>query len=312
MTPAQLAASLARLTKKIDTLRRTLETPPAGGTSGNLVDLRLLPPLLEIEDNLHSLAERYDRFATALHRWYTLYFETLRCTPTRKIDELDDDTIYSVYLFMTRCRGVPHSPLSSAILYLARLKQHDDIRYADGTIMRKQPSVVPPHIPNRAIQSDNIAEFCIKRDLFGTRLSPSLVLHLVSKRAVNILEHLIRHDKDIFRAFSPDKLLLLVISVLDSPRLTQVVAAIEETAPGTIAAAVDAFGGNALIHALRFPPRWAWGRNNPDVLSALEPYLLAHGANPDKPTCTGFSYRSLSRILAILNQRLPPGTPLFP
>lgn len=309
MTPSQLARNLARLNPDIDTVDRIL-------TSSSAQPIKLDELHLDIEKAF--LAWPGDAiFGNVFSRWCQAHRHALRCASLKRLDEMDDDIVYSVYLFMACFRFVdrytlPLTQIGSVIIHLVHRYRHDDMHddlvFADGTKTHKYPRVVPKDLPDHAILTDNVAEFCLHMTLSGKRLSRSFVLHLVSKHAAGILAHLVRHDKSIFRAFSPEKLLLLAISTLDSTRVPEAVAAIEDAAPGTIAAAVDVSGFNALVHAARFHPGCPRGWSDQEVFSVLESYLLAHGANPDQRPRRGFSYRTLTRLLDIIARHAPPVT----
>ena len=94
-----------------------------------------------------------------------------------------------------------------------------------------------------------------------------------------------------------DKLLLTVLHEMPSGGVLQTIEAIEETFPGTIASAEDAFGCNALWFALRLFVH----RGNADAASAVGEYLVSHGCDPDKTFGdTGkrrFSWNTMARIV---------------
>lgn len=307
MTPSQLARNLARLNPDIDTVGQSLTSSSAPPVK--LDDLRL-----DIEKAFLTWPGD-SFFGVVFSQWCKVHRYALRCASLKRLDEMDDDIVYSVYLFIASCPFVDKANLhltqiGSAILHLDHLNRSDDrlrdLFFADGTWTHTFPRVVPQNLPDHAILADNVAECCLAMTLSGKRLSRSLVLHLVSRHAAGILAHLVRHDKTVFRAFSPEKLLLIAISTLNSPRVPEVVAAIEETAPGAIAAAGDANGFNALVHAARFHPGNPRGWSDQEVFSALTSYLLAHGADPDQRPRSGFSYRTLSRLLDIIARHAPP------
>ena len=99
-----------------------------------------------------------------------------------------------------------------------------------------------------------------------------------------------------------DKLLLTVLHEMPSGGVLQTIEAIEETFPGTIASAEDAFGRNALWFALRLFVL----RGNADTASAVGEYLVSQGCDPDKTFGdTGkrrFSWNTMARIVSAIER----------
>ena len=232
------------------------------------------------------------------------------CDPTEK---LDDRSIYVVYAYMERMSmfAFPRPSLfrppclnvTAAIGHLLDLRgnKRTTIRFKDGSELLNRQLVVPRNVPAEAISADSVAGYCLGMTLNGKRLSFTLLRHLIQEGSKNILAHIIRTEKALGSVVSPDKLLLTVLHEMPSGGVLQTIAAIEEAFPGTIAAAEDAFGRNALWFALRlFALRW-----NADAASAVGEYLVSHGCDPDKPFGDAggrFSWNTMARIVTAIER----------
>ena len=193
----------------------------------------------------------------------------------------------------------PWSDIVAAIAHLRDLRvfKRTTIRFKDGSELLDRRLCIPRNVPLEAISADNVAGYSFGMTLNGKRLSFMLLRHLIQEGCKNILAHVVRTEKALGTVMSPDKLLLTVLHEMPSGGVLQTIAVIEETFPGTIASAEDAFGRNGLWFALRLFVH----RGNADAAFAVGEYLVSHGCDPDKAFGDtgkrGFSWNTMARIV---------------
>ncbi len=242
-------------------------------------------------------------------------------------DELDDETIYSLYAFVGKNRSIwprGHREIIKAIHYCGSMHYRGPMHYPrrttitfkDGTQLTNRAFVVPRNLPEDAISADNVAAFHLGMDIRGKRLSVSLLRHLISERCRNILEHVIRNDRSLPKTISPANLLLVVLNEMEPNHMLQTIAALEETYPGTIKTAEDERGRNALWFALSLYDYGdietrikhhlhGFDDDATSVAKSIGAYLSAHGCDPDKPfNSESFSWNTVSRIMDIVEKQI--------
>ena len=237
-------------------------------------------------------------------------------------EDLDDETIYSLYAFMEKngfFRPKGHREIIEAIRYCCRMHNRHGkptIIFKDGTKLSDRAFAIPKNLPEDAIAADNVAAFCLGMDLRGKRLSVSLLRYLISERCRKILEHDIRHYRALPKTISPANLLLVVLNEMEPNHMLQTITAIEETYPGTIKTAEDVQGHNALWFALRLYDYgdietriklrlYGFADDATSVAKSIGAYLAEHGCDPDKPFSNeGFSWNTVSRIMDVVDKRV--------
>ena len=110
--------------------------------------------------------------------------------------------------------------------------------------------------------------------------------------------HIVRKEKKLAKTISPANLLLtILIEWRTSIRLLmQVVAAIEETYPGTIKSAVDANGDNTLWHTLHLI------YDHTDAAPEIGKYFALRGCDLDKSFRAAFSWNTMVRLISIIKR----------
>ncbi len=318
MNPSQLTAALSRLTQEITPLVESLYANPPPNAPPDLSALRSLPTLYTANKALYDLHHQARLLDLGIKTWCRNLFPAPLGPELDGLDDMDDDTILSVYLYCKVFRAPRDtsrpspSQIMSAIGYADRYGfpsapgtgYHPALVFSDHTKISRHALAVPKNLPENAIRTDNVAEFRMGMALVGKQLSPTLVRHLIGQSASNILEHLVR-NKSVVEAWPPDKLLQLVLATMNGPGIPTIVAAIEDTFPGTVATAKDADGHDALFHSLRFHMPSPQNAFPPNALTDL---LVSRGANPGKVYREGFSYRAMSRLIRIVLDRLHPDT----
>ena len=313
MNIEELIASLDKLSNELEFTVRSIADRCKAKTEVTVEDLLLLHDLAPIESSLTCLSQFSAQLKCTIDgycRWITRHRHIL--LP----DELDDKTIYSLYLY-TKSGGVraqnlePASEITYAIYALChptpplcneRVKPwlSTPIEFSDGTKLHFHQFKVPSGLED-AVSSDDVANFCLGMDIRGRQLSRTLLRCLMQKRCVNILDYIIRTCKRLPIVCPPDILLLTVLYEMDGCPLLPIIKVIEEMFPGTIKSAEDASHRNALWYTLRHHSQikhanFCCATDIEDV----EQYLLSKGCDPAKPSISGFSWQTMKRVINVV------------
>ena len=211
MNIKDLRATLVKLTNELELTVRSIAERCKAKTEVTVEDLLLLHDLAPIESSLTCLSQSSAQLKCTIdgyYQWITRHREVL--LPT----ELDDKTVYSLYLYI-KSEGVtlnlePFSEITYAAQALCQSWQScKTIEFSDGTKLFNRQLIVPKNLPEEAISADDVAGFCLGMDINGKRLSPTLLRYLMQKRCVNILAHLIKVNKKLLDVYPPENLLLL-------------------------------------------------------------------------------------------------------
>lgn len=305
MDTNDLITTLNNLSHELDLTIRSITYRCTNNASVTIGDLHLLHDLAPLESSLTRLST----FHSYLNNGIDAYCRWLRRRRAIILpDELDDKTIYSLYLYIQKNEGgitLNLEPISEIMYAAQALCQSGQFRktieFKDGTKLLDRQLIVPKNLPEEAISSDNVASFCLEMDISGKRLSSTLLRYLMQKRCVNILDHLIRINKKLPGVYPPENLLLTVLYVMDGCPLLPIIKAIEETFPGTIKSAEDASCRNALWYTLRHHSQV----HHMNFCCALdienvEQYLLSNGCDPAKPSTDRFSWQTMTRLMRII------------
>ena len=304
MNIEELIASLDKLSNELSLADHSIGNRCKDNASATIGDLHFLNELDNLGSHLDWLLRegaqlKYD-ITHGYYQWITRHREVL--LPT----ELDDKTIYSLYLYI-KSEGVtlnlkPFSEITYAAQALCQSWQScKTIEFLDGTKLLNRQLIVPKNLPEEAISADDVAGFCLGMDINGKRLSPTLLRYLMQKRCVNILEHLIKVNKKLPDVYPPENLLLTVLYEMERCPLLPIIKAIEETFPGTIKSAEDASHRNALWYTLRHHSQvrhanFCCATDIEDV----EQYLLSKGCDPAKPSSDRFSWQTMRRVINVV------------
>lgn len=317
MNIKELIASLDKASNELHLADQSIGNRCKDNATVTIGDLLFLNELDNLESHLDLLLREGAQLKYDITDGYCQ-----RLTRHRNLflpDELDDKTIYSLYLYIKKC-GVPTPFLEPASEITCAIKAicHPTpplcnergtiltlkpIEFKDGTkrLFRRLNAI--GNLPEDAISSDNVAGFCLGMDINGKRLSQTLLRYLMQKRCVNILEHLIRTNKKLPGVYPPENLLLSVLYEMDGCPLMPIVKAIEETFPGTINSAEDASCRNALWYTLRHHSQiphvnLCWALDIEDV----EQYLLSKGCDPAAPSNDRFSWQTMERVINVVKR----------
>ncbi len=304
MNTNNLITTLNNLSHELDLTIRSIIDRCTNNASVAIRDLHLLHDLAPLESSLTRLSQSGARLKYAMDG----YCRWLRRRQAIILpDELNDKTVYSLYLYIKNEGGItlnlePISEIMYAALALCQTGQfRKTIEFKDGTKLLDRQLIVPKNLPEEAISSDNVASFCLEMDISGKRLSPTLLRYLMQKRCVNILDHLIRINKKLPGVYPPENLLLTVLYEMDGCPLLPIIKAIEETFPGTIKSAEDASCRNALWYTLRHHSQikhvnFCCALDIEDV----EQYLLSKGCDPAAPSNDRFSWQTMKRVINVV------------
>ena len=307
MNIKNVIVALNKLSHELDLTIHSIANRCKKNTSVTIGDLHVLHDLAPLESSLTCFSQFDARLKSTIDgycRWITRRREII--LP----DELDDKSIYSIYLY-TKKEGVyahnlePASEITYAIDELCRpffSRKKTGIEFKDATKLLTRQLNTPRNLPEEAISSDNVAGFCLGMDINGNQLSPTLLRHLMQKQCVKILDHLIRTNKKLADIYPAENLLLSVLYTMAGCPLLPVIMAIEETFPGTIKSAEDASHRNALWYSLRHHRLWP---NRTSSLCAfdiedIEQYLLSKGCDPAKPSNDRYSWQTMTRLMNII------------
>ena len=313
MNIKDLRAALVKLTNELELTVRSIAERCKAKTEVTVEDLLLLHDLAPIESSLTCLSQFSAQLKCTIDgycRWITRHRHIL--LP----DELDDKTIYSLYLY-AKSGGVraqnlePASEITYAIYALCHPtpplchKQvkpwlSTPIEFSDGTKLHFHQFKVPSGL-DEAVPSDDVASFCLSMDIRGKQLSRTLLRCLMQKRCVNILDYIIRTCKRLPIECPPDILLLTVLYEMDGCPLLPIIKVIEEMFPGTIKSAEDASHRNALWYTLRHHSQikhanFCCATDIEDV----EQYLLSKGCDPAKSSNDCFSWQTMKRVINVV------------
>ena len=303
MNIEELIASLDKVSNGLELTVRSIAERCKAKTEVTVEDLLLLHDLAPVESSLTCLSQSSAQLKCTIdgyYQWITRHREVL--LPT----ELDDKTVYSLYLYI-KSEGVtlnlePFSEITYAAQALCQSWQScKTIEFKDGTKFLNRQLIVPKNLPEEAISADDVAGFCLGMDINGKRLSPTLLRYLMQKRCVNILANLIKVNKKLPDVYPPENLLLTVLHEMDGCPLLPIIKVIEETFPGTIKSAEDASHRNALWYTLRHHSQvrhanFCCATDIEDV----EQYLLSKGCDPAKPSSDRFSWQTMKQVITVI------------
>ena len=302
MNIEELIASLDKVSNGLELTVRSIAERCKAKTEVKVEDLLLLHDLAPVESSLTCLSQSSAQLKCTIdgyYQWITRHREVL--LPT----ELDDKTVYSLYLYI-KSEGVtlnlePFSEITYAAQALCQSWQScKTIEFKDGTKFLNRQLIVPKNLPEEAISADDVAGFCLGMDISGKQLSQTVLRYLMKKGCVNILEHLIKVNKKLPDVYPPENLLLSVLhATMGGCRLLPVIKAIEETFPGTIKSAEDASHRNALWYTL--PHHRLWNSTHCALdTEDVEQYLLWEGCDPFKISNDHFSWQAMERLMRII------------
>lgn len=327
MSLEELIASLDKLSNELHLADHSIGDLCKNIDHVTIDDLHFLNELAPLESHLDHLLQEGSQLKHDITnrycRWIAKHPKVL--LP----DELDDKTIYSLYLYTQRAAKVginaqnlePASEITYAIDALCEqtpplCHERDtctiptSIEFKDGTKLLFHRFKL---LFNRfnvsggledATSSDDVAGFCLGMDIRGKQLSRTLLRCLMRKRCVNILTHVIRTYKKLPSACPPEILLLITLYEMDGCPLLPVIKAIEETFPGTIKSAEDASHRNALWYTLRHHIK-VLNVHNVNFCCAtdiedVEQYLLSKGCDPAKASNDRFSWQTMKRVINVI------------
>lgn len=315
MNIKELIAALDKLSSELNLATRSIADRCNGNVSVTIGDLHFLNELDNLESHLDNLLQVGAQLKFYISHGYCQWI-------TRQRDlllpaELDDKTIYSLYLYSKK-GGDPTSLLEPTTEITCAIKAichptpplcHEcgtnlilkPVELKDGLKLRFRRLNIIRNMPEDAISSDNIASFCLGMDINGKRPSPTLLRYLMQKRCVNILEHLIRMNKKLPGVYPPENLLLTVLYEMDGCPLLPIIMAIEETFPGTIKSAEDASCRNALWYTLRHHSQlYHVNLGRALDIEDVEQYLLSKGCDPAKASNERFSWQTMKRVINVV------------
>lgn len=305
MDKTELAQLNRTLTTAIQRLGKVLNSLAVLNTWDTCADVSDIMKLTQIETVNSSLAEFMSISSTLTDRLNAYERPISRTIRIGSSETLTDDTIYALYSLAKKRRDYiytnPDSEIVDAVNHIASWTwgcDREKIEFKDGTILLNRQLAVPKNLPDDAISADNVALFCIGMNLGGKQLSFTLLRHLIARRCVNILEYIVRNEKKLRKTISPGNLLLTTLIEWPSPDVKsplQVLVAIEETYPGTIKSAEDAYGNNTLWFAAPLI------RNQPNnLVSEIGKYFASCGCDLDKPFKAGFSWNTMVHVMSII------------
>ena len=314
MNIEELIASLDKLSNELSLADHSIGNRCKDNASVTIGDLHFLNELDNLGSHLDWLLREGAQLKYDITHGYCQWI-----TRHRKVllpDELDDKTIYSLYLY-TKSGGVraqnlePASEITYAIYALCHPTPplcHEQVKpwlstpieFSDGTKLHFHQFKVSSGLED-AVSSDDVANFCLGMDIRGKQLSRTLLRCLMQKRCVNILDHIIRTCKRLPGVCPPDILLLTVLYELDGCPLLPIIKVIEEMFPGTIKSAEDASHRNALWYTLRHHSQikhanFCCATDIEDV----EQYLLSKGCDPAKPSSDRFSWQTMKQVINVV------------
>jgi len=304
MHTKDLIATLNNLSHELDLICDSVKEQCTDNVAATIGDLHVLNEFVALKSSLNRLSHSsrninngIDGYCRWLSRRQTIILPA----------ELDDKTVYSLYLYI-KSEGVTlNLEPATEIIYAAQAlcqswQSRKTIEFKDGTKLLDRQLIAPKNLPEEAISSDNVASFCLGMDISGKQLSQTVLRYLMKKDCVNILEHLIRTNKKIPDVYPPENLLLSVLHTMGWCPLLPVIKAIEETFPGTIKSAEDASHRNALWYTLRH--HRLWDNRNPCHCALdtedVEQYLLWKGCDPFKTSNDLFSWQAMARLMRII------------
>lgn len=314
MNIEELIASLDKLSNELSLADHSIGNRCKDNASVAIGDLLFLNELANLESHLDWLLREGAQLKYDITHGYCQWI-----TKHRKVllpDELDDKTIYSLYLYAksgdVRAQNLePASEITYAIYALChptpplchkqvKLWLSTPIEFSDGTKLLVHQYKVPSGLED-AVSSDDVARFCLGMNIRGRQLSRTLLQCLMRNRCVNILTHVIRTCKRLPGVCPPDILLLTVLYELDGCPLLPIIKVIEETFPGTIKSAEDASHRNALWYTLRHHSQikhanFCCATDIEDV----EQYLLSKGCDPAKASNDRFSWQTMKRVINVI------------
>lgn len=275
----------------------------------DFLDRRIKKGLNEIQDNdlaiFSELATLCSSLSFGNFRYLNTYMrrriiEFINWAVSNLPEEVDDSAIYSLYHFATACRNDVSlnsgAAISRAICRYLERDTSSGIVFKDAfdcwARMFSHRVRLPKGLPKGAIETDDVAAFQIGMTLNGKETSIALIRHLIATEKINILEHIIRNDRRLNKAISPDKLLLLVLSESRPSYVLKIISAIEERYPGTVKMAADYSGHNAHWFAIRFYQSYGCK----DDADAIGDFLAEKGCDPDRNFPEGFSWNTVKRI----------------
>ena len=301
MYTKDLIAALNNLSHELDLVCDSVKDQCTDNVTATIGDLHVLNEFIALKSSLNRLSHSsrninngIDGYCRWLSRRQTIILPT----------ELDDKTVYSLYLYI-KSEGVtlnlePFSEITYAAQALCQSWQScKTIEFKDGTKFLNRQLIVPKNLPEEAISADDVAGFCLGMDISGKQLSQTVLRYLMKKGCVNILEHLIKVNKKLPDVYPPENLLLSVLHTMGWCPLLPVIKAIEETFPGTIKSAEDASHRNALWYTLPLHRLW---NNTHCALDTedVEQYLLWKGCDPFKISNDHFSWQAMARLMRII------------
>lgn len=296
---SQLNRTLNTAIQKLLGLETSLEVSSTRNVRADISNIVMLSQIEPLISNLEKITSIQ---SSLTNRLYRLYNRTLRIDSP---EALDDEAIYALYTLTERGSYISTYPRAeiidaiNCVSFSRRQPRRENIVFKDGTILLDHQLAVPKNLPEDAISADNVAQFCIGMNLAGKQLSFTLLRHLIANKCVKILEYIVRNEKKLSKDISPIKLLLTTLVEWPSPVVTsplQVLAAIEETYPGTITSAEDAKGNNALWFASYLVNNWS------DIALGIGNYFASCGCDLDKPFRAGFSWNTMIRLMSIIKR----------
>ena len=314
MNIEELIASLDKLSNELSLVDHSISNRCKDNASVTIGDLHFLNELDNLESHLDCLLREGAQLKYDITHGYCQWI-----TRHRKVllpDELDDKTIYSLYLYTkadnVRAQNLEHASEITyaiyALCYPAPPLCHEQVKpwlstpieFSDGTKPLVHQYKVPSGLED-AVSSDDVASFCLGMDIRGRQLSRTLLQCLMRNRCVNILTHVIRTCKRLPGVCPPDILLLTVLYELDGCPLLPIIKVIEEMFPGTIKSAEDASHRNALWYTLRHHSQikhanFCCATDIEDV----EQYLLSKGCDPAKASEDRFSWQTMKQVINVV------------
>ena len=308
----QLKHTLNTAIQKLEKLLTSLKALGTRNTRLDVSDIMMLAQVHSITSSIKKLGN----LNSALNNCLDECADHFSCPSQFDLPEtLPDDTIYALYLLAKRRADRsyysvdPHSEITNAIGHIisaSRWRKPEIITFKDGTRLLNRQITVPKNLPDGAIATDNVAQFCIGMSLTGKHLSVTLLRHLIAKRCVNILEHVIRNNPTLKKTISPENLLFIILTEMpNTDYIIPIIAAIEETFPGTIKTAEDSYGNNSLWFAAKrygSHSRHPGGYFGSDMMTKVGQYLTSYGCDPDKPFKDGFSWNTIIRVITIIER----------
>ncbi len=137
-----------------------------------------------------------------------------------------------------------------------------------------------------AVLQDSLPSFEIMRQMCGKKLSLSLIQHLLSAHASNIMTYLImEYEEKLKSLFMPQDLLFYVCETWDEVPALQLLKTLQHKYPNLIQTARDEYGNNALWYAFY----------NPSKSQKIIEFLKTAGCDPDAYNEIHLNYSMLSQ-----------------